>query len=62
MQTRLQAGQGYKNMFHCILTIYRKETVNTKVQKKKKNHVVKMKIIFSGVDVKVTFFLMQEST
>lgn len=31
-------------------------------KKKKKNHVVKMKIIFSGVDVKVTFFLMQEST
>uniref|UniRef100_A0A3P8W0G2 Solute carrier family 25 member 48 n=1 Tax=Cynoglossus semilaevis TaxID=244447 RepID=A0A3P8W0G2_CYNSE len=28
MQTRLQAGQGYKNMFHCILTIYRKETVS----------------------------------
>ncbi|XP_033948011.1 solute carrier family 25 member 48 [Pseudochaenichthys georgianus] len=27
VKTRLQAGTGYKNMLHCILTIYRKETV-----------------------------------
>ncbi|KAM6976499.1 solute carrier family 25 member 48 [Aplochiton taeniatus] len=27
VKTRLQAGQGYKNTFHCVLTIYRKETV-----------------------------------
>lgn len=27
-QTRLQAGKGYKNTLHCVLTIYRKETVN----------------------------------
>ncbi|XP_068181526.1 solute carrier family 25 member 48 [Antennarius striatus] len=27
VKTRLQAGKGYKNMMHCILTIYRKETV-----------------------------------
>uniref|UniRef100_A0A667YMR3 Solute carrier family 25 member 48 n=1 Tax=Myripristis murdjan TaxID=586833 RepID=A0A667YMR3_9TELE len=26
LQTRLQAGKGYKNMLHCVLTIYRKET------------------------------------
>ncbi|XP_067375235.1 solute carrier family 25 member 48 isoform X5 [Channa argus] len=26
VKTRLQAGKGYKNMLHCILTIYRKET------------------------------------
>ncbi|KAM8908949.1 solute carrier family 25 member 48 isoform 3-T3 [Spinachia spinachia] len=25
--TRLQAGKGYRNSFHCVLTIYRKETV-----------------------------------
>ncbi|XP_047441925.1 solute carrier family 25 member 48 isoform X2 [Mugil cephalus] len=25
--TRLQAGKGYKNTLHCVLTIYRKETV-----------------------------------
>uniref|UniRef100_A0A3B3CRU5 Solute carrier family 25 member 48 n=1 Tax=Oryzias melastigma TaxID=30732 RepID=A0A3B3CRU5_ORYME len=25
-QTRLQAGNGYRNTLHCILTIYRKET------------------------------------
>lgn len=28
VKTRLQAGKGYKSMFHCVLTIYRKETVN----------------------------------
>lgn len=28
VKTRLQAGKGYKNTFHCILTIYRKETVS----------------------------------
>ncbi|XP_034740068.1 solute carrier family 25 member 48 [Etheostoma cragini] len=27
VKTRLQAGKGYKNTLHCILTIYRKETV-----------------------------------
>uniref|UniRef100_A0A3Q3VWE1 Solute carrier family 25 member 48 n=1 Tax=Mola mola TaxID=94237 RepID=A0A3Q3VWE1_MOLML len=27
VKTRLQAGKGYKNTFHCVLTIYRKETV-----------------------------------
>ncbi|XP_072519595.1 solute carrier family 25 member 48 [Salminus brasiliensis] len=27
VKTRLQAGQGYKNTFHCIVTIYKKETV-----------------------------------
>ncbi|XP_005949966.1 solute carrier family 25 member 48 [Haplochromis burtoni] len=27
VKTRLQAGNGYKNTLHCILTIYRKETV-----------------------------------
>ncbi|XP_061580725.1 solute carrier family 25 member 48 [Cololabis saira] len=27
VKTRLQAGEGYRNMLHCILTIYRKETV-----------------------------------
>ncbi|RXM96233.1 Solute carrier family 25 member 48 [Acipenser ruthenus] len=27
-QTRLQAGKGYKNTFHCILTVYRKENVS----------------------------------
>ncbi|XP_077956675.1 solute carrier family 25 member 48 isoform X1 [Gasterosteus aculeatus] len=27
VKTRLQAGKGYKNSFHCVLTIYRKETV-----------------------------------
>ncbi|XP_037531577.1 solute carrier family 25 member 48 isoform X2 [Nematolebias whitei] len=26
VKTRLQAGRGYKNTLHCILTIYRKET------------------------------------
>ncbi|KAK2848754.1 hypothetical protein Q5P01_008588 [Channa striata] len=26
VKTRLQAGKGYKNTLHCILTIYRKET------------------------------------
>ncbi|KAM9849791.1 solute carrier family 25 member 48 isoform 2-T2 [Aulostomus maculatus] len=26
VKTRLQAGKGYKNTFHCVLTIYRKET------------------------------------
>lgn len=26
VKTRLQAGKGYKNMLHCVLTIYRKET------------------------------------
>lgn len=27
VKTRLQAGKGYKNTLHCVLTIYRKETV-----------------------------------
>ncbi|KAA0709269.1 Solute carrier family 25 member 48 [Triplophysa tibetana] len=27
VKTRLQAGNGYKNTLHCILTIYKKETV-----------------------------------
>ncbi|XP_060904565.1 solute carrier family 25 member 48 [Labrus mixtus] len=27
VKTRLQAGKGYKNSLHCVLTIYRKETV-----------------------------------
>ncbi|AWP11613.1 putative solute carrier family 25 member 48 [Scophthalmus maximus] len=27
VKTRLQAGKGYRNTLHCILTIYRKETV-----------------------------------
>ncbi|MEQ2315675.1 hypothetical protein AMECASPLE_024871 [Ameca splendens] len=27
VKTRLQAGNGYQNTLHCILTIYRKETV-----------------------------------
>lgn len=27
VKTRLQAGQGYKNTLHCVLTIYRKESV-----------------------------------
>ncbi|XP_034454401.1 solute carrier family 25 member 48 isoform X1 [Hippoglossus hippoglossus] len=27
VKTRLQAGRGYRNMLHCILTIYRKETL-----------------------------------
>ncbi|KAL7885676.1 hypothetical protein AOLI_G00059710 [Acnodon oligacanthus] len=27
VKTRLQAGKGYKNTFHCIVTIYKKETV-----------------------------------
>ncbi|KAM8908948.1 solute carrier family 25 member 48 isoform 2-T2 [Spinachia spinachia] len=27
VKTRLQAGKGYRNSFHCVLTIYRKETV-----------------------------------
>ncbi|XP_031172945.1 solute carrier family 25 member 48 [Sander lucioperca] len=27
VKTRLQAGKGYKNTLHCILTIYRKETI-----------------------------------
>uniref|UniRef100_A0A3B4U206 Solute carrier family 25 member 48 n=2 Tax=Seriola TaxID=8160 RepID=A0A3B4U206_SERDU len=27
-KTRLQAGKGYKNTLHCVLTIYRKETVS----------------------------------
>lgn len=26
VKTRLQAGKGYKNMLHCVLSIYRKET------------------------------------
>ncbi|XP_049898511.1 solute carrier family 25 member 48 [Epinephelus moara] len=28
VKTRLQAGKGYRNTLHCILTIYRKETVS----------------------------------
>ncbi|XP_033908790.1 solute carrier family 25 member 48 [Acipenser ruthenus] len=28
VKTRLQAGKGYKNTFHCILTVYRKENVS----------------------------------
>ncbi|TNM98613.1 solute carrier family 25 member 48 isoform X1 [Takifugu rubripes] len=28
VKTRLQAGRGYKNTLHCILSIYRKETVS----------------------------------
>uniref|UniRef100_A0A665V2Z7 Solute carrier family 25 member 48 n=1 Tax=Echeneis naucrates TaxID=173247 RepID=A0A665V2Z7_ECHNA len=28
VKTRLQAGKGYKNTLHCVLTIYRKETVS----------------------------------
>ncbi|KAF5893699.1 solute carrier family 25 member 48, partial [Clarias magur] len=27
VKTRLQAGKGYKNAFHCILSIYKKETL-----------------------------------
>ncbi|XP_034036855.1 solute carrier family 25 member 48 [Thalassophryne amazonica] len=27
VKTRLQAGKGYKNMLHCVITTYRKETV-----------------------------------
>ncbi|KAK9518494.1 hypothetical protein VZT92_023800 [Zoarces viviparus] len=27
VKTRLQAGKGYRNSLHCVLTIYRKETV-----------------------------------
>nr|XP_046181169.1 solute carrier family 25 member 48 isoform X2 [Oncorhynchus gorbuscha] len=27
VKTRLQAGQGYKNTLHCVLQIYRKETI-----------------------------------
>lgn len=27
-QTRLQAGKGYKNTLHCIVSVYRKETVS----------------------------------
>ncbi|XP_030620815.1 solute carrier family 25 member 48 isoform X2 [Chanos chanos] len=27
VKTRLQAGKGYKNTLHCVLTIYKKETV-----------------------------------
>ncbi|XP_067103410.1 solute carrier family 25 member 48 [Osmerus mordax] len=28
VKTRLQAGKGYQNTLHCVLTIYRKETVS----------------------------------
>ncbi|KAJ8338463.1 hypothetical protein SKAU_G00374290 [Synaphobranchus kaupii] len=28
VKTRLQAGKGYKNTFHCILTIYQRESVS----------------------------------
>lgn len=28
MQTRLQAGKGYKSSLHCIISIYKKETVS----------------------------------
>ncbi|XP_031443298.1 solute carrier family 25 member 48 [Clupea harengus] len=28
VKTRLQAGKGYKNTLHCVLTIYRKETIS----------------------------------
>uniref|UniRef100_A0A673AQL9 Solute carrier family 25 member 48 n=1 Tax=Sphaeramia orbicularis TaxID=375764 RepID=A0A673AQL9_9TELE len=28
VKTRLQAGQGYRNTLHCVLSIYRKETVS----------------------------------
>lgn len=27
LQTRLQAGKGYKNTFDCVVTIYKKENV-----------------------------------
>ncbi|CDR07724.1 unnamed protein product [Oncorhynchus mykiss] len=27
VKTRLQAGKGYKNTLHCVLQIYRKETI-----------------------------------
>jgi len=27
LQTRLQAGNGYKNTLHCIVSIYKKENV-----------------------------------
>lgn len=54
-QTRLQAGKGYKNTLHCVLTIYRKETVNWQTYWIPLRRPLPLLLCRTGLDLLVTW-------